>query len=136
MIRWPERYHPGRAPVHVANETVSPAPAEALWAWLVRAALWPTWYENSSGVEFPEGGDYESLGGFLTATAGRVPPAGSLVVWGGLTFTVKAADDRRVHKVEIARKPTGATAVGTAQHSVPEKAPPALQPSIPPDKVH
>ena len=61
--------------------------------------------ENHLGVEFPEGGDYETLGGFLTATAGRVPPAGSLVVWGDLTFTVKAADDRRVSKVEIARKP-------------------------------
>jgi CBS domain containing-hemolysin-like protein len=34
-----------------------------------------------------------------------VPPPGSLVVWGGLTFTVKQADDRRVLKVEIARKP-------------------------------
>jgi uncharacterized protein YndB with AHSA1/START domain len=56
MIRWPERYHPDRTPVHVTNEIVSPAPAEALWAWLVRAALWPAWYENSSGVEFPEGG--------------------------------------------------------------------------------
>ncbi|TMA14565.1 MAG: hemolysin, partial [Deltaproteobacteria bacterium] len=48
---------------------------------------------------------YETLGGFLTATAGRVPPSGSLVVWGGLTFTVKAADERRVLKVEVARKP-------------------------------
>jgi CBS domain containing-hemolysin-like protein len=61
--------------------------------------------EDHLGVDFPEGGDYETLGGFLTATAGRVPPTGSLVVWGGLTFTVKAADDRRVQKVEIARKP-------------------------------
>jgi magnesium and cobalt exporter, CNNM family len=61
--------------------------------------------EQHLGVEFPEGGDYETLGGFLTATAGRVPPPGSLVVWGGLTFTVKQADDRRVLKVEIARKP-------------------------------
>jgi putative hemolysin len=61
--------------------------------------------EQHLGVEFPEGGDYETLGGFLTATAGRVPPAGSLVVWGGLSFTVKAADERRVHRVEIARKP-------------------------------
>ena len=61
--------------------------------------------EQHLGVDFPEGGDYETLGGFLTATAGRVPPPGSLVVWGGLTFTVKQADDRRVLKVEIARKP-------------------------------
>ena len=66
--------------------------------------------EDHLGVEFPEGGDYETLGGFLTATAGRVPPAGSLVVWGDLTFTVKAADDRRVTKVEIARKPAEAAA--------------------------
>jgi CBS domain containing-hemolysin-like protein len=61
--------------------------------------------EEHLAIEFPEEGDYETLGGFLTATAGRVPPTGSLVVWGGLTFTVKLADERRVHKVEIARKP-------------------------------
>ena len=83
--------------------------------------------EEHLGVEFPEGGDYETLGGFLTATAGRVPPTGSLVVWGGLTFTVKAADDRRVQKVEIARKPP------------PGSSPPAHgeKPAVPvPEKVH
>ena len=67
--------------------------------------------EEHLSVEFPEGGDYETLGGFLTATAGRVPPPGSLVVWGGLTFTVKQADDRRVLKVEIARTPESKPAV-------------------------
>ena len=93
--------------------------------------------EQHLGIDFPEGGDYESLGGFLTATAGRVPPAGSLVVWGGLTFTVKAADDRRVHKVEIARKPIPGAAVTGPQHSPPpEKVPSALQGVVPPDKVH
>jgi CBS domain containing-hemolysin-like protein len=83
--------------------------------------------EDHLGVEFPEGGDYETLGGFLTATAGRVPPAGSLVVWGGLTFTVKAADDRRVQKVEIARKPAAAGAATGPQHTPPVP---------PPEKVH
>jgi putative hemolysin len=93
--------------------------------------------EEHLGIDFPEGGDYESLGGFLTATAGRVPPAGSLVVWGGLTFTVKVADDRRVHKVEIARKPIPGAAVTGPQHSAaPEKVPSALQGPVPPDKVH
>jgi CBS domain containing-hemolysin-like protein len=81
--------------------------------------------EEHLGVDFPEGGDYETLGGFLTATAGRVPPAGSLVVWGDLSFTVKAADERRVLKVEIARKPV-------EKPAAPEKAP-----SLPPvAKVH
>jgi len=60
--------------------------------------------EEQFGVEFPEG-DFDTLGGFLTETAGRVPPAGSLVVWGPLTFTVKAADEKRVLRVEIARHP-------------------------------
>jgi CBS domain containing-hemolysin-like protein len=79
--------------------------------------------EEHLGVEFPEGGDYETLGGFLTATAGRVPPPGSLVVWGGLTFTVKQADDRRVLKVEIARKPENKPplAVGPAAEKSREK---------------
>jgi CBS domain containing-hemolysin-like protein len=84
--------------------------------------------EEHLGVEFPPDGDYETLGGFLTATAGRVPPTGSLVVWGGLTFTVKLADERRVQKVEIARKPAAGTAV-TSPHNAPEKA-------LLPEKVH
>lgn len=92
--------------------------------------------ETHLEVEFPDGGDYETLGGFLTATAGRVPPAGSLVVWGGLTFTVKAADDRRVQKVEIARKPAAGAASTAGQHAAPEKAQAVLQGLPPPDKVH
>jgi CBS domain containing-hemolysin-like protein len=55
-------------------------------------------------VRFPEDGDYETLGGFVTATAGRVPAVGSLMAWDGLTFTVRAGDERRVAKVEIARR--------------------------------
>jgi CBS domain containing-hemolysin-like protein len=39
----------------------------------------------------------------VTATAGRVPAVGSQVEWDGLTFTVRAGDERRVTKVQIAR---------------------------------
>jgi len=76
--------------------------------------------EEHLGVDFPEEGDYETLGGFLTATAGRVPPSGSLVVWGGLTFTVKAADERRVLKVEVARKPAEKPAALVSAAPVPK----------------
>ena len=55
-------------------------------------------------VKFPEEGDYETLGGFVTATAGRVPQVGALVAWDGLTFTVRGGDERRVTRVEIARR--------------------------------
>jgi CBS domain containing-hemolysin-like protein len=53
------------------------------------------------GKSLPREGDYESLGGFLTARAGRVPEIGSTLKWDGLTFTVRAADEKRVEKVEI-----------------------------------
>ncbi|HET7754307.1 MAG TPA: hemolysin family protein [Anaeromyxobacteraceae bacterium] len=60
--------------------------------------------EDEARIEFPENGDYETLAGFVTATAGRVPSTGARVDWDGLTFTVRAADERRVTKVEIARR--------------------------------
>jgi putative hemolysin len=67
-------------------------------------------------VRFPEQGDYETLGGFITATAGRVPPVGAIVTWDGLTLTVRAGDDRRVTRVEIARR---AEADGVAREVAP-----------------
>ncbi len=60
--------------------------------------------ERPPVVQFPEEGDYETLGGFVTATAGRVPPVGATLSWDGLTFTVRAGDERRVTRVEIARR--------------------------------
>lgn len=28
------------------------APTDRVWAWLIRASLWPTWYGNSARVQF------------------------------------------------------------------------------------
>jgi len=73
--------------------------------------------DRAHEIRFPEEGDFETLGGFLTATAGRVPQVGALIAWNGLTFTVRSGDERRVTRVEIARK---APADGPEAH--PEKA--------------
>jgi CBS domain containing-hemolysin-like protein len=43
-----------------------------------------------------------------------VPPVGAIVTWDGLTFTVRAGDDRRVAKVEIARRTPEAKAPARA----------------------
>jgi len=56
MIRWPEKYDPRRTGVHVRNELEIPASRETVWAWLVRAELWPTWYRNSAKVVIEGGG--------------------------------------------------------------------------------
>ncbi len=49
-INWPPEYHTARTPVHVRNELHMPAAPEVVWAWLVRAPLWPAWYVNSANV--------------------------------------------------------------------------------------
>ena len=47
-IRWPARFAPEVAPVHVRNTLWIEAPPAWVWAWLVRAPLWPTWYANAA----------------------------------------------------------------------------------------
>jgi uncharacterized protein YndB with AHSA1/START domain len=52
QVRWPERFLPARTQVFVQNEIVIPAPPARVWAWLIRAELWPTWYPNSAHIHF------------------------------------------------------------------------------------
>jgi CBS domain containing-hemolysin-like protein len=63
-------------------------------------------------LRFPDEGDYETLGGYVTATAGRVPAVGAHVDLEGFRFTVRGADDRRVTRVEIARQVPQAVVAG------------------------
>lgn len=56
QISWPEKYSPERTRVHVKNELDIPANPEVVWAWLVRAKLWPSWYPNSANVVIEGGG--------------------------------------------------------------------------------
>lgn len=64
---------------------------------------------DALGIEFPSDGAYETLGGFLIASAGKLPVAGEQVRFSGWIFTVVEADDRVVGKValERARAPEG-----------------------------
>ena len=54
-IRWPPHYDPLDCPVHVRNELEMDSPPSTVWAWLVRAQLWPTWYPNSANIKFLNG---------------------------------------------------------------------------------
>jgi len=62
LIRWPEKYSPDRTKVHVRNQLEMQAPPEIVWAWLIRAKLWPTWYANSKRVVIDGGGPDLRLG--------------------------------------------------------------------------
>lgn len=54
-IVWPAKFDLSTHPVHVRNELGMPVPREKVWARLIRASNWPTWYPNSKRVRI-EGG--------------------------------------------------------------------------------
>ena len=54
-IVWPEHYVPDRVAARVSNEITISAPPATVWAWFVRASLWPTWYPNSDQVQITGG---------------------------------------------------------------------------------
>ena len=55
QIVWPSQYEPANCPVHVRNELAMASAPETVWAWLIRAQLWPTWYPNSANIVFLSG---------------------------------------------------------------------------------
>jgi uncharacterized protein YndB with AHSA1/START domain len=71
-VRWPDHFAPAHAPVHVKNEREIEAPVEVVWAWLIRAELWPAWYCNSSNVRIHQrsGPDLEAGTRFRWKTFG------------------------------------------------------------------
>lgn len=95
-VRWPDRFRPDRAPVHVRNAIDIAAPPARVWAWLVRAPRWPEWYRNSAGVELEGGAGELALGTqfrwrtFGVALLSRVEEfeAPERLAWTGRSFGV------------------------------------------------
>ena len=52
-------------------------------------------------VELPESEDYDTVGGFITATLGRIPTAGEVLRIDGAQITVIAAEATRVGRIRI-----------------------------------
>jgi hypothetical protein len=114
LINWPEKYSPERTAVHAHNELEMPAPPEAVWAWLVRADLWPTWYSNSKGVVIEDGGRklgpgvkfrWKTFGTSLTSTVEEFVPNERL------GWTARAMGVDVYHAWLINRTPTGCLVV-------------------------
>ena len=53
------------------------------------------------GVELPESEDYDTVGGFVTVTLGRIPAAGETFINGKLLVTVLGAEPTRVTRVRV-----------------------------------
>jgi CBS domain containing-hemolysin-like protein len=73
--------------------------------WIVDARLTIHDLHDATGIDLPDTGDYESVGGFVTAMHGSIPRKGAIVEAVGLRFTVLASDDRHVQRLEMRRIP-------------------------------
>lgn len=59
--------------------------------------------EESFEVEFPDDGDYETLGGFLTFLHGQVPAEGEILEWESFLFKITEANEKSVQQAEICK---------------------------------
>jgi len=55
LIHWPRGLEPRNVDVFVHNEGWIHAPPEVVWANLIDAAQWPTWYSNAANVRIDGG---------------------------------------------------------------------------------
>ena len=55
LTNWPPECRPEGAPVYTYTELDVVAPPERVWAWLVRATAWPSYYDNASQIRFVNG---------------------------------------------------------------------------------
>ena len=66
--------------------------------------------EEVLGVELPDNGTYETVGGFLIASLGKIPATGDRFAVNGFDFTVLDADERRIKRLRVrVREPRPAT---------------------------
>jgi CBS domain containing-hemolysin-like protein len=53
------------------------------------------------GLNLPEDGGYETLGGFVSATLGQIPQKGTIFEHAGARFTILEAEPQRVNRLRI-----------------------------------
>ncbi|WP_211268451.1 hemolysin family protein [Oerskovia enterophila] len=70
-------------------------------SWIVPGVLRPDELVESTGLEVPEDGAYETLGGLVMADLGRVPVAGDEVRAGDVVLRVEAMEGRRVERLRV-----------------------------------
>ncbi len=98
-VIWPDHYEPRNCPVHVRNELDMAAPQDRVWAWLIRAPLWPMWYVNSAYVKILKGSDsdlrkgsrfrWKTFGVTITSTVLEYVPK-KRIAWDAHAFGIDA----------------------------------------------
>ena len=69
--------------------------------WVVDALISIPDIEHETGLKIPDSGDYESIGGFVVASFGRIPKRGKSLKLDGMLITVVESDERHIISIEI-----------------------------------
>ena len=67
----------------------------------VDARIHITELNRALSLNLPEGGEFQTLGGFVISQLGVIPPKGEVVTYEGATITVLEAEPRRVKKLKV-----------------------------------
>jgi len=75
-------------------------------------------------IELPESEDYDTVGGFVTVTLGRIPQAGETMNLGRLLVTVLGAEPTRITRIKVElREPEPEDGVAVEQEQSPVETP-------------
>jgi magnesium and cobalt transporter len=58
-------------------------------------------FNRVMGLSLPEDAGYETLGGFLSTTLGKIPQSGVVMTANGAKFTILGAEPQRVNRVKV-----------------------------------
>lgn len=74
---------------------------EASGSWIVDARMSILDVEEELGIEIPQEGDYDTIGGYIFHRAGSIPAKGFIIKHDTFQIEVLKSNDRRVEKVRI-----------------------------------
>nr|MDT0663973.1 transporter associated domain-containing protein [Micromonospora sp. DSM 115978] len=70
-------------------------------SWLLSGLLRPSEARETTGVDVPDTGEYQTLGGLMGHVLGRIPRTGDVVDVAGVRYVVERMDGRRVDRIRI-----------------------------------
>lgn len=119
MIRWPKGYRPEETAVHARTELDMPISPEAVWPWLVRAELWPSWCPEFADVVIEGGGPDLKPGSrfrWKTFGVGLDSEVVEFVQFERMAWTARATGIDAYHAWLILRMPDGCCRVITEEN--------------------
>ncbi|MCK9928070.1 hemolysin family protein [Frankia sp. Mgl5] len=88
-------------------------------SWLVSGLLRPEEASEVTGLPIPADDAYQTLGGLMSRTLGRIPGTGDTIVLDGIRYEVERMDGRRVDRIRL--DPRGDAATNPARADIAEQ---------------